>query len=560
MKKIQVALSASAGILALLAGLVPQKTSAAQYPSGTMVSCPRSYRVDYVAPDGRRYPFANAAVYYTWYQNFRDLKRISCAEFDAIQDGGSFVTARPGLRLLKFHDSADVYALAAGGELRKIGSPAVAQAIYGARWGAYIIAQPPSARAMYRLGAPITAAREYDKLSHMNAAKSVEDELRLRGVLANTAEPPRDDKSSDAALRSLTTNLSEPIPFNPSRFVYDISAPAEATHLLVSAWRNHPRASVTINNQPAADGAPARQALLPGPNISTIVVTAEDGQTVKRYYVRVTRPNTQLTDPIPAPPPEAPPSAGAGDASLSSIVSEETFNAMFPNRSYSACTSKNLFSYQAFITAAESFPLFAGEGSLEIKKREVAAFLAQISHETTGGWATAPGGPYAWGLCFKEEVGCERGGCAAYCDQYSQYQCVPGKGYHGRGPIQLSWNYNYGAAGAALGLALLQHPELLTTDGVASFKSALWFWMTAQPPKPSAHDVMTGKWQPTAADTAAGRRPGFGMTTNIINGGIECQQPTGPQVRDRVGFFRAYAERFGVSAGDNLFCDQMRHY
>lgn len=25
--------------------------------------------------------------------------------------------------------------------------------------------------------------------------------------------------------------------------------------------------------------------------------------------------------------------------------------------------------------------------------------------------------------------------------------CVPGKSYHGRGPMQLSWNYNYGQVG-----------------------------------------------------------------------------------------------------------------
>lgn len=34
--------------------------------------------------------------------------------------------------------------------------------------------------------------------------------------------------------------------------------------------------------------------------------------------------------------------------------------------------------------------------------------------------------------------------------------------------------------------------------------------MTAQSPKPSAHDVMAGRWTPTAQDTADGRAPGFG--------------------------------------------------
>jgi len=34
--------------------------------------------------------------------------------------------------------------------------------------------------------------------------------------------------------------------------------------------------------------------------------------------------------------------------------------------------------------------------------------------------------------------------------------------------------------------------------------------------------VIDGTWVPNAADKAAGITTGFGATTNIINGGIEC--------------------------------------
>ena len=71
--------------------------------------------------------------------------------------------------------------------------------------------------------------------------------------------------------------------------------------------------------------------------------------------------------------------------------------------------------YEAFVEAAELFPCFLGQGNQKTREREAAAFLAQISHETTGGWATAPGGAQSWGLCWKEEVGCEQGQCAQYC-------------------------------------------------------------------------------------------------------------------------------------------------
>ncbi|WMT41843.1 glycoside hydrolase family 19 protein [Paenibacillus sp. D2_2] len=39
---------------------------------------------------------------------------------------------------------------------------------------------------------------------------------------------------------------------------------------------------------------------------------------------------------------------------------------------------------------------FLKEGFKKDRKRELAAFLANLSHETGGGWATAPGGPLKW--------------------------------------------------------------------------------------------------------------------------------------------------------------------
>ena len=56
------------------------------------------------------------------------------------------------------------------------------------------------------------------------------------------------------------------------------------------------------------------------------------------------------------------------------------------------------------------------------------------------------------------------------------------------------------------------------------FKTAIYFWMTPQTLKPSAHDVMIGQWQPKSYDLAKGRKPGFGMTIDIVNGEVECNK------------------------------------
>ncbi|HRI63012.1 MAG TPA: chitinase [Polyangium sp.] len=247
-------------------------------------------------------------------------------------------------------------------------------------------------------------------------------------------------------------------------------------------------------------------------------------------------------------------SGGQMGNGFSAFVSATLYDEMFPNRNA-------LYSYDALVAAADAYPVFGNEGTTDDRKREIAAFLANISHETTGGWPTAPGGAQAWGLYFTQEVGCETGACTQYCDGSNvQYPCAPGKTYHGRGPIQLSWNYNYGFAGEAMGLPLLTNPDLVTSDGAVAFKTGIWFWITPQMPKPSCHDVMAGKWTPTGADTAAGRLPGFGMTVNIINGGLECSKPTPTQVEDRVKFYQRYAQLLGVDPGPNLYCDQMQHY
>jgi chitinase len=245
---------------------------------------------------------------------------------------------------------------------------------------------------------------------------------------------------------------------------------------------------------------------------------------------------------------------------LAGLFPKDIYDEFFLHRDDPACEG-TLFTYETFIEAARDWPSFGNEGERAVRLRELAAFLANVSHETTGGWATAPDGPYAWGLCFREEVGCGGGGCSQYCDaSHPTYPCVAGQTYHGRGPMQLSWNYNYGQAGDALGVDLLANPALVATDGLTSWRCALWFWMTPQAPKPSAHDVMVGAWTPSSGDVTAGRVQGFGMTVNIINGGLECGIPDDSRVLDRVGFFNRYTSLVGVDMGEGVTCESMQSY
>ena len=249
---------------------------------------------------------------------------------------------------------------------------------------------------------------------------------------------------------------------------------------------------------------------------------------------------------------------GTGDQGVSSILSRDLFERLLLHRNDGACLARGFYTYDAFLAAAAAYPSFGTSGSTETRKREVAAFLGQTSHETTGGWATAPDGPYSWGYCFKQEKG--DGTPKRYCDPKPEWPCASGRNYYGRGPIQLTWNYNYGLAGRAIGMDLLNNPDLVATDPTVSFKTALWFWMTAQANKPASHAVITGQWTPSAVDNAAGRLPGYGVITNIINGGNECGKEQNPEVVDRIGFYKRYCDVLGVGYGSNLDCYNQRSF
>ena len=180
------------------------------------------------------------------------------------------------------------------------------------------------------------------------------------------------------------------------------------------------------------------------------------------------------------------------------------------------------------------FADFTNTSSAYNNKRELAAFLANISKETTGGWQTPVGGnspgDYAqWGLYFVHEVGYTSSTSAGtYSQASTEYPPNPTKGYYGRGPIQLSWNYNYGQFSKFLYndvSVLLNNPDLVQQDGVLAFKSAIWFWMMPQCPKPSCHQAMHELWLPQTGEYTATKmyKKGFAHTNNIINGGLECR-------------------------------------
>ncbi|MDT0569933.1 glycoside hydrolase family 19 protein [Streptomyces sp. DSM 3412] len=203
------------------------------------------------------------------------------------------------------------------------------------------------------------------------------------------------------------------------------------------------------------------------------------------------------------------------------VVSEAQFNQMFPNRN-------SFYTYSGLRAAMSAYPAFATTGSDTVKKQEAAAFLANVNHETGG---------------LVHIVEQNTANYPTYCDWGRPYGCPAGQAaYYGRGPIQLSWNFNYKAAGDALGLNLLGNPWLVQNDAAVAWKTALWYWNTQTGP-----GSMTGH---NAMVTGAG----FGHTIRSINGSLECDGKNPAQVQSRVSAYQRFVQILGTSAGGNLYC------
>ncbi len=203
------------------------------------------------------------------------------------------------------------------------------------------------------------------------------------------------------------------------------------------------------------------------------------------------------------------------------VVSEAQFNQMFPNRN-------SFYTYQGFVNATSSFPAFGNTGSDTVRRQEVAGFLANVAHETGG---------------LVHIVEQNQANYPHYCDPSQPYGCPAGQAaYYGRGPIQLSWNFNYNAAGNALGLPLLTNPWLVEQNATVAWQTALWYWNTQSGP-----GTMTGH---TAMTTGAG----FGESIRSINGSIECNGGNPAQVQSRVNNYQQFTGILGVAPGGNLYC------
>jgi len=209
---------------------------------------------------------------------------------------------------------------------------------------------------------------------------------------------------------------------------------------------------------------------------------------------------------------------------VASIMTEIQFNSMFPDRNASRYT------YDLLVSASKRglVAAFCNGNDETANKRELAMFLANAAHES---------GNFIY-VCED----CSNPNCGQ-CPSNYNYGGDSTRQYYGRGALQLSWNYNYQAAGTALGVDFLSNPSIVGNVGDYVFSTALWFWVQSNG---------------GGCHNAAQQNGGFGQTIKIINGGLECGKAPGSvgynEMMDRVNRYKNYAGYFGVDPGNNLTC------
>lgn len=179
------------------------------------------------------------------------------------------------------------------------------------------------------------------------------------------------------------------------------------------------------------------------------------------------------------------------DAVVSSAVTSEVFDQFFYDHNQAECPARGFYNLSSFLSAASTFPEFGTTGGSVLSKRELAAFFACASVVTSGG-------------CYVEAINTSD----VDCIDTLEWGCASGKKYYGRGPLQISWNTNYGPIGKALGFDGINDPDLVATNPVLSFRASLWFWMTVQPDQiNSCHQAILLQSQ------------GFNKVASILQGG-----------------------------------------
>ena len=154
-------------------------SSESEIQSGDLIRGETYSSVYYYGEDGFRYVFPNDKIYFTWYEDFNEVKWISDTSLANIQIGGN-VTYKPGVKMLKINSDPTVYAVSLGGTLHAIASESVASQLYGSAWNKQIDDVADGLFGNYAMESEIELASQYDPEVEQIEAFSINEDKNLQ--------------------------------------------------------------------------------------------------------------------------------------------------------------------------------------------------------------------------------------------------------------------------------------------------------------------------------------------------------------------------------------------
>ncbi|KAJ3065755.1 hypothetical protein HDU98_010879, partial [Podochytrium sp. JEL0797] len=203
--------------------------------------------------------------------------------------------------------------------------------------------------------------------------------------------------------------------------------------------------------------------------------------------------------PTPPPPPRPPVNT------IFNLISASAFS-----NALTACGVTQPGIYEG-LTRAFPNPLNGG-------LKELALLMGNLAHESGA-------------FRFVEEIACAGVTVATSNCKYGLY--------HGRGYMQLSWDYNYRAAANYLNnQQIFTNPNIIMNDVNVNWDTVNWFWTTQVEPYLQSNGYTLGN------------------SVMAVNGGQECPSSKGGNViaDGRVKYIQCFEQQFTGSSSDSTTC------
>lgn len=270
---------------------LPNHAQAEEYAPDTLVKTADNPITYYIASDKQKYPFPDDAILKSWYPESANIKIISNIEMIKIPSGKAKITARPGVKLVKFPNSPKVYVVKAGALLRWMKNEKVADWYYGKNWQHEIVTLNLNQFETYTFGDSLDINENFSKTKTVNSVYNADEELKNRKIIvakktALAVAPAEEMPILKSIGENLKANLFPGFNYTVNR--YSIVAQYAEDTLILKPLASSKNAVVSVNDTILENNAAIKLALNIGLNKFDIKVSLPNGKTLN-YYLEATR-------------------------------------------------------------------------------------------------------------------------------------------------------------------------------------------------------------------------------------------------------------------------------